>query len=167
MSSFLYLAKNFFLREHLTFSLANVSFDSWNNWFVWFDWKEKIVCFSVPRKIQQPLLRHRRLSRFLASMQIILGVVVTSLSLWLLLWAPNLPVTDNPYWSGMPVRSTFMHTQCPYHRCILTVTLERISCTLTRFNSALHSVEPGREMRPIDNIFFHYAPLIYLFFFHN
>ncbi|XP_023289706.1 uncharacterized protein LOC105699130 isoform X2 [Orussus abietinus] len=58
---------------------------------------------TVPRKSQPPLLRHRRLARSLAALQTILGVAITSLSLWLLLWAPNLPVTDNPYWSGMPL----------------------------------------------------------------
>ncbi|XP_043286568.1 uncharacterized protein [Venturia canescens] len=59
---------------------------------------------NVPtRKSQPPLLRHRRLANVLAAMQIVLGLAVTSLAFWLLLWAPNLPPIDNPYWSGMPL----------------------------------------------------------------
>ncbi|XP_024946900.1 sarcospan isoform X2 [Cephus cinctus] len=58
---------------------------------------------NIPRKSQPPLLRHRKLARCLAVMQTVLGIAVTSLSLWLLLWSPNLPLTDNPYWSGMPL----------------------------------------------------------------
>jgi hypothetical protein len=59
--------------------------------------------FLGPEKLLPLLLYHQRLARCLATIQIILGVAVTSLSLWLLLWAPHLPVTDNPYWSGIPV----------------------------------------------------------------
>ncbi|CAK9797588.1 hypothetical protein ANTQUA_LOCUS1240 [Anthophora quadrimaculata] len=56
-----------------------------------------------PQKFLPPLVYHWRLGRCLAALQTILGVAVTSLSLWLLLWAPHLPVADNPYWSGMPL----------------------------------------------------------------
>ncbi|XP_017885150.1 uncharacterized protein LOC108628022 [Ceratina calcarata] len=56
-----------------------------------------------PQKFLPPLVYHRRLGRCLAALQAILGVAVTSLSLWLLMWAPHLPVDDNPYWSGMPL----------------------------------------------------------------
>ncbi|XP_011629556.1 uncharacterized protein LOC105422035 isoform X2 [Pogonomyrmex barbatus] len=56
-----------------------------------------------PEKFLPPLIYHRRLARCLAAFQTILGIAVTSLSLWLLLWAPHLPVVDNPYWSGMPL----------------------------------------------------------------
>ncbi|XP_011050241.1 PREDICTED: uncharacterized protein LOC105143552 isoform X1 [Acromyrmex echinatior] len=56
-----------------------------------------------PEKFLPPLIYHRRLARCLAALQTILGVAVISLSLWLLLWAPHLPVMDNPYWSGMPL----------------------------------------------------------------
>lgn len=55
------------------------------------------------QKFLPPLVYHRRLARCLAALQTILGVAITALSLWLLLWAPNLPITDNPYWSGMPL----------------------------------------------------------------
>ncbi|XP_034947734.1 uncharacterized protein [Chelonus insularis] len=58
---------------------------------------------NIPRKSRPPLLRRRKLASSLAALQTILGVVITSLSLWLLLWAPNLPFLDNPYWSGMPL----------------------------------------------------------------
>ncbi|XP_015127183.1 uncharacterized protein LOC107048512 isoform X2 [Diachasma alloeum] len=55
------------------------------------------------RKSRPPLLRHRKLARTLAAVQTILGIAVTSLALWLLLWSPNLPLSDNPHWSGMPL----------------------------------------------------------------
>ncbi|XP_048515307.1 uncharacterized protein LOC105684997 [Athalia rosae] len=58
---------------------------------------------NVPRKSHPPLLRHRVLARTLAAVQTIFGLAVTALALWLLLWAPNLPVTDVPYWSGIPL----------------------------------------------------------------
>ncbi|PBC31731.1 Sarcospan [Apis cerana cerana] len=56
-----------------------------------------------PQKFLPPLVYHWRLGRCLAALQTILGVAITVLSLWLLLWAPHLPITDNPYWSGMPL----------------------------------------------------------------
>ncbi|XP_068967730.1 uncharacterized protein [Bombus flavifrons] len=56
-----------------------------------------------PQKFLPPLVYHWRLGRCLAALQTILGIAITSLSLWLLLWAPHLPVADNPYWSGMPL----------------------------------------------------------------
>lgn len=63
----------------------------------------KTFLFSGPQKFLPPLVYHWRLGRCLAALQTILGVAITVLSLWLLLWAPHLPITDNPYWSGMPV----------------------------------------------------------------
>jgi len=65
--------------------------------------EQEMGLFLGPEKLLPLLLYHQRLARCLATIQIILGVAVTSLSLWLLLWAPHLPVTDNPYWSGIPV----------------------------------------------------------------
>lgn len=56
-----------------------------------------------PEKFLPPLLHHRRLARCLAAVQTIFGIAVISLSLWLLLWAPHLPIIDNPYWSGIPL----------------------------------------------------------------
>ncbi|XP_046465480.1 uncharacterized protein [Neodiprion pinetum] len=59
---------------------------------------------NAPRKSSQPtLLVHRVLARCLAAVQLILGMAVTSLALWFLVWAPNLPITDIPYWSGIPL----------------------------------------------------------------
>ncbi|KAL6422667.1 hypothetical protein ACFW04_010718 [Cataglyphis niger] len=52
-------------------------------------------------KFLPPLIYHRQLARCLAALQTILGIAITLLSLWLLLWAPHLPITDNPYWSGV------------------------------------------------------------------
>ncbi|XP_015185084.1 PREDICTED: uncharacterized protein LOC107070990 [Polistes dominula] len=54
-------------------------------------------------KFLPPLVYHGQLAKCLAALQTILGIAIISLSLWLLLWAPNLPITDNPYWSGMPL----------------------------------------------------------------
>lgn len=59
--------------------------------------------FAGAQKFLPPLVYHRQLARCLAALQTIIGIAITSLSLWLLLWAPNLPIADNPYWSGMPV----------------------------------------------------------------
>ncbi|XP_046734054.1 uncharacterized protein LOC124404168 [Diprion similis] len=58
---------------------------------------------NAPRRSQAPLLLHRVLARCLAAIQLILGIAVTSLALWFLVWAPNLPITDIPYWSGIPL----------------------------------------------------------------
>jgi len=61
---------------------------------------------TVPRKYHPPVLRHHRLATALAALQVLLGIAVTSLAVWLLVWAPNLRVRDIPYWSGLPVSST-------------------------------------------------------------
>jgi hypothetical protein len=64
----------------------------------------KKLCFSiVPRKYHPPVLRHHRLATARAALQVLLGVAVSSLAVWLLLLAPNLRVRDIPYWSGLPV----------------------------------------------------------------
>jgi hypothetical protein len=69
----------------------------------------KKFCLSiVPRKYHPPVLRHHRLATALAALQVLLGVAVSSLAVWLLLWAPNLRVRDIPYWSGLPVSSVFV-----------------------------------------------------------
>ncbi|XP_011882855.1 PREDICTED: uncharacterized protein LOC105570338 isoform X2 [Vollenhovia emeryi] len=56
-----------------------------------------------PEKFLPPLIYHRQLAGCLAALQAILGAAVMSLSLWLLLWAPHLPIIDNPFWSAMPL----------------------------------------------------------------
>lgn len=58
---------------------------------------------KVARKYHPPVLRHHRLATALAALQVLLGVAVSSLAVWLLLWAPNLRVRDIPYWSGLPL----------------------------------------------------------------
>lgn len=69
----------------------------------------KKFCLSVvPRKYHPPVLRHHRLATALAALQVLLGVAVSSLAVWLLLWAPNLRIRDIPYWSGLPVSSVFV-----------------------------------------------------------
>lgn len=64
---------------------------------------------AVPRKYHPPVLRHHRLATALAALQVLLGIAVTSLAVWLLVWAPNLRVRDIPYWSGLPVSSTVLN----------------------------------------------------------
>ncbi|XP_020291765.1 uncharacterized protein LOC109858681 isoform X2 [Pseudomyrmex gracilis] len=54
-----------------------------------------------PEKFIPPLVYYRRIALCLATLKTILGIAVISLSLWLLLWAPHLPVEYNPYWSGI------------------------------------------------------------------
>jgi hypothetical protein len=64
--------------------------------------------FAVPRKYHPPVLRHHRLATALAALQVLLGVAVSSVAVWLLLLAPNLRVRDIPYWSGLPVSRVFV-----------------------------------------------------------
>ncbi|KAJ9586794.1 hypothetical protein L9F63_019614, partial [Diploptera punctata] len=56
-----------------------------------------------PRKYHPPFIRHHRLARALAALQVVLGIAVSSLAVWLLVWAPNLRIRDIPYWSGLPL----------------------------------------------------------------
>lgn len=58
---------------------------------------------KVPRKYLPPVLRHHKTATFLVVSQLLLGLAVLSLGIWLLFWAPHLRVRDNPYWSGGPL----------------------------------------------------------------
>ncbi|XP_066995201.1 sarcospan [Anabrus simplex] len=58
---------------------------------------------KVPRKYQPPVLRHHKLGTALAALQTLMGLAVSTLAVWLLLWAPNLRLRDIPYWSGAPL----------------------------------------------------------------
>ncbi|KAF5288225.1 hypothetical protein FQA39_LY03993 [Lamprigera yunnana] len=56
---------------------------------------------KVSKKCLPLILIHHRLANGLAGLQILLGFALVSLSLWLLLWSPNIRPRDNPYWSGV------------------------------------------------------------------
>lgn len=60
--------------------------------------------FSVPRKSQPPIMRYHRLAKAHVGLQTLLGVLLCFLSLWLIMWAPNIRTRDNPFWSAIPVR---------------------------------------------------------------
>lgn len=40
-------------------------------------------------------------------LQILMGLLITAIGLWFLLWAPNTRIQDNPYWSGLIVSVLF------------------------------------------------------------
>lgn len=51
---------------------------------------------------QNPLdLKHPALTRLLLIFLIIIGLLITFIGIWILLWAPNTRMQDNPYWSGL------------------------------------------------------------------
>ncbi|PSN43504.1 hypothetical protein C0J52_13413 [Blattella germanica] len=60
-----------------------------------------VLSRTVPRKYDPTYLRHHRLATALAALQVMLGIAVSSLAVWLLVWAPNLRIRDIPYWSGL------------------------------------------------------------------
>ncbi|XP_060832749.1 uncharacterized protein LOC132916621 isoform X1 [Bombus pascuorum] len=122
-----------------------------------------------PQKFLPPLVYHWRLGRCLAALQTILGVAITSLSLWLLLWAPHLPVADNPYWSGMPLLlsgSFGICLLCCFKKeypvmspglcltlikviSVLLATLATVTCSIACVFSAIHLVRlMGLECNP-------------------
>lgn len=57
----------------------------------------------VPRKYLPHVLERHRLASSLLVLQLLMGIAISTLTGWLLLWAPNLPFRDVPYWSGTPV----------------------------------------------------------------
>ena len=59
--------------------------------------------WTVPYKSLPPILRTFKFAKRLAASQIILGVCLCIVALWLVIWAPNISTRDNPYWSGIPV----------------------------------------------------------------
>nr|CAD7590209.1 unnamed protein product [Timema genevievae] len=58
--------------------------------------------YFVSRKYHPPIMRHHKLATGLASLQLLMGIAITTLAVWLLLWAPHLRARDIPYWSGVP-----------------------------------------------------------------
>lgn len=41
------------------------------------------------------------LAKFLVFLQILSGVLISCIGLWLVIWAPHTRIQDNPYWSGL------------------------------------------------------------------
>lgn len=58
---------------------------------------------KAPVNYAPHILMHTKLAKALVGLQILIGVALGTLSLWLLLWAPNLRQRDNPYWSAAPI----------------------------------------------------------------
>lgn len=54
-----------------------------------------------PMGFQQP-----NLARWLLILQIVIGILLLSLSVWIFFLTPNTPVQDNPYWCGLVVSSS-------------------------------------------------------------
>ncbi|KAL5276455.1 hypothetical protein ACFFRR_001965 [Megaselia abdita] len=53
-------------------------------------------------KDNNPLhLLHPNLAKVLLILQILFGLAITCLGLWILFWAPSTRLQDNPYWSGV------------------------------------------------------------------
>lgn len=76
--------------------------------------------FSLSGTIRpNPLdITHPYLAKLLLILQIVLGICITCLALWILLWAPNTRTRDNPYWSGLMVFKifNFITTATQYQR---------------------------------------------------
>ncbi|XP_046395864.1 sarcospan isoform X2 [Ischnura elegans] len=58
---------------------------------------------KVPRKYLPPVMRHHKAATALVFFQLLLGVAVLSLGIYMLIWAPDLRIRDNPCWSGGPL----------------------------------------------------------------
>lgn len=58
---------------------------------------------KVPRKYMPPVLHHHKLAKSLVALQTLIGVAVSTLAVWLIVWAPSLHFRDIPYWSGGPL----------------------------------------------------------------
>ncbi|CAH1155712.1 unnamed protein product [Phaedon cochleariae] len=49
------------------------------------------------------LLKYQKLAKWLMIGISLFGFILCTLSLWLLMWSPNIRKRDNPYWSAVPV----------------------------------------------------------------
>ncbi|XP_014252295.1 sarcospan isoform X1 [Cimex lectularius] len=58
---------------------------------------------KVPKKYLPYVVRRHKLATSLLILQLLMGIAISTLAGWLLLWAPNLHIRDIPYWSGLPV----------------------------------------------------------------
>lgn len=63
------------------------------------------ILFSAPRRPNPLEIRYPLLAKLLLIFQLICGVSIGVLGIWILVWAPNTRLRDNPYWSGSAVMS--------------------------------------------------------------
>ena len=56
------------------------------------------IQYPNPMGFQQP-----NLARWLLILQIVIGILLLSLSTWIFFLTPNAPIQDNPYWCGLVV----------------------------------------------------------------
>lgn len=62
--------------------------------------------FKHPVEIKHPNpmgFHQPNLARWLLILQIIIGILLISLSIWIFVLSPNTPIQDNPYWCGLVV----------------------------------------------------------------
>ncbi|VEN64365.1 unnamed protein product [Callosobruchus maculatus] len=50
-----------------------------------------------------PLLKHRKLVKAFLILTLLIGILLCLISLWFLVWSPNLRQRDNPCWSALPI----------------------------------------------------------------
>ncbi|CAH1958965.1 unnamed protein product [Acanthoscelides obtectus] len=50
-----------------------------------------------------PLLKHRKLVKAFLILTLLIGIFLCLISLWFLVWSPNLRQRDNPCWSALPI----------------------------------------------------------------
>ncbi|XP_071444587.1 sarcospan isoform X2 [Hetaerina americana] len=58
---------------------------------------------KVPRKYLPPVLRHHKAATALVFLQLMIGLALLLLGIWMLIWTPSLRLRDNPSWSGGPL----------------------------------------------------------------
>lgn len=61
--------------------------------------------FAVFRRRNPLGIRHPRTVKYLFNFHILVGLIISSLGLWLCWWAPSTRARENPYWSGLIVSS--------------------------------------------------------------
>lgn len=62
-----------------------------------------VFFITAPRRKNPLNLRHPRWAKTLLIFQVLIGLAVACLGLWLCWWAPSTRSRDNPYWSGLIV----------------------------------------------------------------
>ncbi|KAG4068254.1 hypothetical protein HA402_007774 [Bradysia odoriphaga] len=56
--------------------------------------------YQTPRRLNPLEIRFPLLAKLLLIFQLICGISIGFLGIWILVWAPNTRLRDNPYWSG-------------------------------------------------------------------
>lgn len=64
--------------------------------------------YQAPRRPNPLQLTHPLLAKLLLVVQLLCGVCISCLAVWVLLWAPNTRTRDNPYWSGLLVSLAYL-----------------------------------------------------------